>query len=91
MMVSFGNASGVVPPFNLLRLTAGSLTVARPSVMAHIERRADLDEAAGELFGHIEASRIRIPIGQRFRLADAAEAHRALESRRTHGCTVMLT
>ena len=90
MMVAYGNASGLVPPFNLLRLSAKCLTLARPSVLTHVERRADLDEAAGELFGHIEAGRIRLTIGRRFPLAEAAEAHRALESRRTRGCTVLL-
>ena len=90
MMITYGNASGVVPPFDLLRLAAKCLTVARPSVMAHVERRADLEEAAAELFGHIEAGRIRIAIGQRLPLAEAAEAHRALEARQTQGCTVLL-
>lgn len=90
MMISYGNASGVVPPFDLLRLASKCLTVARPSVMAHVERGADLEEAAAELFGHIESGRIRVTIGQRFPLAEAAEAHRALEARRTRGCTVLL-
>ena len=89
-MITFGNASGAVPPFNLLRLSAKGLTVARPSLHPYIERREDLEEAAGELFGHIEAGRIRLTIGQRFPLADAADAHRALESRSTQGCTVLV-
>ncbi len=90
MMITFGNASGAVPPLNLLRLSAKGITVARPSLAPYIERRADLEEAAGELLGHIEAGRIRLTIGQRFPLAEAAAAHRALESRRTHGCTVLV-
>ena len=89
-MITFGNASGAVPPFNLLRLSAKGLTVARPSLKPYIERRRDLEEAAGELFGHIEAGRIRLTIGQRFPLANAADAHRALESRATQGCTVLV-
>ena len=89
MMITFGNASGAVPPFNLLRLSAKCLTVARPSLMPYVERRQDLEEAAGELLGHIQAGDIRITIGQRFALEEAAEAHRALESRRTQGCTVL--
>ena len=89
-MITFGNASGAVPPFNLLRLSAKGLTVARPSLKPYIDRREDLEEAAGELFGHIEAGRIRLTIGQRFPLADAANAHRALESRATQGCTVLV-
>ena len=90
MMITFGNASGAVPPFNLLRLSAQCLTVARPSLMPYVERRADLEEAADELFGHIGAGRIRLTIGQRFPLAQVVDAHRALESRQTQGCTVLL-
>ena len=90
MMITFGNASGAVPPLNLLRLSAKGLTVARPSLKPYIERREDLEEVAGELLGHIQAGRIRLTVGQRFPLAEAAEAHRALESRRTQGCTVLL-
>ncbi len=90
MMITFGNASGPVPPFNLLRLSAKCLTVARPSLMPYVERRQDLEEAAGELMGHIGAGAIRITIGQRFALEEAAEAHRALESRNTQGCTVLM-
>ena len=90
MMITFGNASGAVPPLNLLRLSAKGLSVARPSLKPYIERREDLEEAAGELLGHIQAGRIRLTVGQRFPLAEAAEAHRALESRRTQGCTVLL-
>ena len=90
MMITFGNASGAVPPLDLLRLSARGITVARPSLKPYIERREDLEEAAGELLGHIETGRIRITVGQRFRLAEAAEAHRALESRETQGCTVLV-
>ncbi len=90
MMITFGNASGPVPPLNLLRLSAKGLAVARPSLKPYIERRADLEEAAGELLGHIQTGRIRLTVGQRFPLSEAAEAHRALESRQTQGCTVLL-
>ncbi len=90
MMITFGNASGPVPPFNLLRLSAKCLTVARPSLMPYVERRQDLEEAAGELLGHIQADDIRITIGQRFALEEAAGAHRALESRQTQACTVLM-
>ena len=89
-MITFGNASGPVPPLNLLRLSAKGLSVARPSLKPYIERREDLEEASGELLGHIEAGRIRLTVGQRFPLSEAAEAHRALESRQTQGCTVLL-
>ena len=90
MMITFGNASGAVPPLNLLRLSAKGITVARPSLKPYIDRREDLEEAAGELLGHLDAGRIRITIGQRFPLDQAAEAHSALESRQTQGCTVLV-
>ena len=89
-MITFGNASGPVPPLNLLRLSAKGISVARPSLKPYIERREDLEEAAGELLGHIQAGRIRLSIGQRFPLSAAAEAHRALESRNTRGCTILV-
>ena len=63
MMITFGNASGAVPPLNLLRLSAKGITVARPSLKPYIERREDLEEAAGELLGHIQAGRIRLTVG----------------------------
>lgn len=90
MMITFGNASGPVPPLNLLRLSARGITVARPSLKPYIERREDLEEASGELLGHIQAGRIALTIGQRFPLSAAAEAHRALESRQTQGCTILV-
>jgi len=90
MMITFGNASGPVPPLNLLRLSARGITVARPSLKPYIERREDLEEASGELLGHIQAGRIELTIGQRFPLSAAAEAHRALESRQTQGCTILV-
>ncbi len=89
MMITFGNASGPVPPLNLLRLSAKGISVARPSLKPYIDRREDLEEASGELLGHIQAGRIRLNIGQRFPLSEAAEAHRALESRQTQGCTIL--
>jgi len=89
-LVTFGNASGLVPPFDLLRLSAKGLTIARPSLLPYIEARADLEEATGELFRHIEEGRIKLYTGQRFALKDVTRAHRALESRATEGCTLLL-
>ena len=90
MMIAFGNTSGAVTPLNLQRLMDRSLTVTYPSAMTHLEHRTDLVEAAAALFGYVVTGRIRIAIGQRFPLAEAAEAHRALESRQTQGSTVLL-
>jgi NADPH:quinone reductase len=88
MWVSFGNASGPVPPFELT-LLKGSLFATRPSLMAYTATHAQLAANAAELFSMVASGRITIPINQTYTLRDAAEAHRALESRRTTGSTVL--
>ncbi|MFZ9708329.1 MAG: quinone oxidoreductase family protein [Steroidobacteraceae bacterium] len=91
MMVSYGNASGAPPAISPLELSKrGSLFLTRPSLFAYIARREDLDVAARELFSAVATKKVRLHIGQRFALADAAEAHRALEGRRTVGSTVLI-
>jgi len=90
-MVTYGNASGpppAIPPSELAR--RGSLFLTRPSLFAYIARRADLDAAARETFRMVSSGKVRITIGQRYALADAAAAHRDLEARRTIGATVLL-
>ncbi len=90
MMVSFGNASGPVPPVNLAILSQkGSLYVTRPTLMTYTASRGDLLESAGALFAAVKAG-LRIEINQSFALKDAAEAHRAIEGRRTTGSTILL-
>ena len=91
LMVSFGNASGAVPPFALSELASrGSLYITRPTLFAYAATRPALEAMAAELFEMVESGKIRIEVKQRFKLADAAEAHRALEERRTTGSTVLL-
>lgn len=91
MMVSYGNASGPVPPITLLELSrAGSLFVTRPTVFDYIATREELDHVAGRLFDRMQRGVVRPLIGQRFALADAAEAHRQLEARQTVGSTVLV-
>lgn len=91
MMISFGNASGVVPPVDLLKLGAkGALQITRPSVFVHIARHEDCQAMAQHLFGKVTSGAVKIRIGQRFPLDRVAEAHRALESRATTGATVLL-
>lgn len=91
MMISFGNASGPVPPFDIMGLARrGSLKLTRPSVFTHTADPAALREMAADLFGSMERGTVRIRIDQRFPLARAAEAHRALEARATTGSTVLL-
>lgn len=91
MMVSFGNASGAVPPFDILHLSRkGSLFLTRPTLATYAARRADLLAMAQELFEVVASRAVRIAIGQTFPLKEAAAAHRALEGRRTAGSTVFL-
>ena len=90
-MISFGNASGVVPPVALTTLSAkGSIYVQRPTLGTHTARRDWLEESASDLFNMVQGGRIQIRVNQRFPLKDAAEAHRALEGRKTTGSTVLL-
>ena len=87
LFVSFGNASGPVPPFDLT-LLRGSLFVARPSVMAYTATPKELQENAADLFSMIASGAINVSVNQTFPLREAARAHELLESRRTTGSTV---
>jgi len=90
MMASFGNASGAVEPFDALLLARkGSLFLTRPTLYDYTLDPADLQQSARALFDVVESRKVKIEIGQRFALADAAEAHRALEGRKTSGSTVL--
>ena len=91
MLVSFGSASGPVPPFSLNELVSrGSLYVTRPSLFHYTAQRSDLDSMAAELFAMVESGKIKIEINQRYALKDAQQAHRDLESRKTTGSTILL-
>jgi len=90
MMVSFGNASGPPDPFPPgLLAQKGSLFLTRPTLFNYIATRPELEEAAGELFGMLASGKVKVEVKQRFALKDAAEAHRALEGRKTSGSTVL--
>jgi NADPH2:quinone reductase len=90
MMISFGNASGAVPPFNLGILgQKGSLKITRPTLFTHIADHATCQAMAARLFEKVLAGDVKIRIDQRFALDDIAEAHRALEARKTTGQTVL--
>jgi NADPH2:quinone reductase len=90
LMVSFGNASGAVPPVNLVILsTKGSLYVTRPTLATHIANRADLVERANALFDVVKSGKVKIETTKRYKLADAAQAHRDLEARKTTGSVVL--
>ena len=91
MWVSFGQASGPVPPFNVTLLSQkGSLFATRPSLANYIDTRKELVATANELFGVIAKGAVKIAVNQTYPLADAAEAHRDLEARLTTGSTVLL-
>lgn len=89
LMVSFGNASGApepIPPQILAQ--KGSLYLTRPTLYHYIASRAQLEQSAKELFAMVAEGKVKVEVQQRFALADAAEAHRALESRQTTGSTI---
>lgn len=90
-MVTFGNASGPVPPFDPgLLARMGSLFLTRPTLFHYIARREDLLAMAAELFAVVASGQVRLSINQRFPLKEAATAHRELEARRTTGSSVLL-
>lgn len=86
MMVSYGNASGPVPPFQPLVLSQkGSLFLTRPSLQHYVATREELLWRAGDVLAWVQEGRLKLRIERVYRLAEAAEAHRALESRATAG------
>ena len=90
LMASFGNASGPVAPFSPGILgPKGSLYVTRQTLFSHITTRESTQEMADDLFEMVSSGKVKIRIDQRFSLADVAEAHRALEARKTTGCTIL--
>ncbi len=90
VMVSFGQSSGVVEPFPVNVLAQkGSLYLTRPTLYHYIASRAQLEQSATELFAMVAEGKVKVEMQQRFALADAAEAHRALEARETIGSTVL--
>jgi len=91
LLAMFGNGSGPVAAFDLNLLAAkGSLYVTRPSLMVYTARREDLEAGAKELFDMVKSGKIKIEVNQTYKLADAAQAHRDLEARKTTGSTVLL-
>ena len=90
LMVSFGNASGPPEPFSPNMLAQkGSLYLTRPTLFNYIATPQQLEQSAGELFEMVTSGKVKIEVQQRFPLADAADAHRALQARRTTGSTVL--
>ena len=91
MMVSFGQSSGSIPPFDLSILAAkGSLFLTRPSLMNYTAKREDLLNHAMDLFEMVKSGAVKIEVKQTYPLAEATQAHRDLEARKTTGSTVLL-
>jgi NADPH2:quinone reductase len=90
MLVSFGQSSGPVPPFDISILSQkGSLFLTRPTLMTYTAKREDLVASAKALFDIVGSGVVKIEVNQRFALRDAAEAHKALEQRQTTGSTIL--
>jgi len=90
LLVSFGNASGAVAPVNILQLSnKGSLYVTRPTLHTHLATREVAQQMADHLFDMVTSGKVTIEIGQRYKLEEAAQAHRDLEGRKTTGSSVM--
>ena len=91
MMVSFGNASGAVPPVNIgILAQKGSLFLTRPTLVNYTATRADLEAAAKSLFDIVASGKVKIEVTGSYKLADAAKAHRDLEGRKTTGSVILL-
>jgi len=91
LMVSFGNASGPVPPFDLGVLALkGSLYVTRPTLVTHVSKREDLTGSAKDLFDFVLSGKVKIEVNHRYPLKDAAQAQRDLEARKTTGSTILI-
>jgi NADPH2:quinone reductase len=90
-MVSFGNASGPVPPFEIgLLAQKGSLYLTRPTLNTYTATRADLEATAKDLFDVIRSGKVKVEIHKTYALPDAQQVHRDLEGRKTTGSIVML-
>jgi NADPH2:quinone reductase len=90
MMVSFGNASGAVPAFEPAILSAkGSLYLTRPTLFHYTRNAKELQETADDLFAVIASNAVKVSVHQRFKLAEARDAHEALHSRATTGASIL--
>jgi NADPH2:quinone reductase len=91
MFVIFGQSSGQIPPLDMAALSKkGSLFVTRPTLFTYIAKREDLEESSQALFDVVAKGIVKINVNQRYSLADAEQAHRDLEGRKTTGTTILL-
>ncbi|KFY09895.1 hypothetical protein V492_05301 [Pseudogymnoascus sp. VKM F-4246] len=84
-MVTFGNASGVVPPFTVARLGAKNIKIIRPRLGAYVETREEFETYARELFGFIEEGKVKVKVHGRYKIEDVAKATEELEGRKSVG------
>jgi NADPH2:quinone reductase len=90
-LVLFGGASGAVPPFDPIKLSQkGSLFLTRPSLMHYVATREELEKRAGDVLGWIAADKLKLRIEHKYKLADAQQAHRDLEGRKTTGKLLLI-
>jgi NADPH2:quinone reductase len=89
-LVLFGQSSGFVPPFDLLRLSRGSLSVTRPRVFDYVATREDLLRHAAQVFDWIAEGKLKVLVDRTYPLEQAAEAHIALASRQTAGKLLLI-
>ena len=90
LMVSFGSSSGVVPPFTTSALAKGSLHLTRPTLFTHIATRESTQAMADDLFAMVTGGHVRMRIDSTYPLAEAAQAHRDLEARKTTGSIILV-
>ena len=90
LLTVFGNGSGPVSDVDVNVLAKGSFYLTRPSIMVYSAMRSDLEAGAKELFAMVKSGKIKIDINQRYALADAAQAHKDLEARKTTGSTILM-
>jgi len=91
MMVTYGNASGPVPPVDVSILGGkGSLKLTRPTVMTYVHNRSLLEPMSADLFDKVMSGKVKIEVNQKYQLENVAQAHRDLEARKTTGSTILL-
>jgi NADPH2:quinone reductase len=85
LMALYGASSGAVPPMDPIRLMASSLYLTRPTLKDYVTPRAELERRAADVFGWVAGGKLKVRVGHKYKLADAAQAHRDLEARKTTG------
>jgi NADPH2:quinone reductase len=90
VMALYGASSGAVPPMDPIRLMSGSLYLTRPTLKDYVATRAELERRASEIFGWVASGALRVRIGHRYPLAEAQQAHRDLEGRKTTGKVLLM-